>query len=372
MPEPLTMSFGRWARFDRYVVDGGYIRPAPDARFERFDPWARYEETRRRSGARVPPYGALLSLVQGLNPEPRPGPGPLETLSPEDAESVLEWCSGHGLLGLLLHRVQMVTLPPRWGPLPGRDEGLVAWQAELFRTNLGWGRAERWGTGPGRASGRGDRERAGQGPDAGQVVRPPQLPRGWPEPSVLLQDLHTGAWDREPLSRTWARFFPALSRLDAEVHPYPLPGTEDFWRLYGEPVREFIAAADLLLRAVDALGPGQSSGGRRNHEVRAAMDRLNLLLGPISPVAVWSDRRRLHQEWHAPSLLSHFAHMAFLDLTEQRPPRSCATCGQLFVTSAYQGAYCTDRCRRTMQKRRYRARVRERCAIAQASASGSK
>ncbi len=53
MPEPLTMSFGRWARFDHYLVQDGYIRPAPDARFETFDPWARYEETRRRFGAQV-------------------------------------------------------------------------------------------------------------------------------------------------------------------------------------------------------------------------------------------------------------------------------------------------------------------------------
>ncbi len=356
MPEPLTMSFGRWARFDRYVVDGGYIRPAPDARFERFDPWARYEETRRRSGARVPPYGDLLSLVQELDPVPRSGPGPLQTLSPEQSERVVEWCCNNGLLGVLPQRAQMVTLAPRWGRLPDHDLALAPWQEELFRTNRGWVRVGKWGRRAQGTSGGGHREREGPGVKVGQVVSPPQIPRRWPASSVLLQDLHTGAWDREPLSRTWARFFPALSRLDAEVHPYPLPGTEDFWRLYGEPVREFIAAAELLRRAVDALGPGQSSGGRRNHEVRAAMDPLNLLLGPISPAAVWSDRRPLHQEWHAPSLLSHFALMAFLDLTEQRAPRTCATCGMLFVTTAYQGTYCSDKCRRTTQKRRYRAR----------------
>ena len=48
--------------------------------------------------------------------------------------------------------------------------------------------------------------------------------------------------------------------------------------------------------------------------------------------------------------------MAFLDLTEQRAPRTCVTCGMLFVTTAYQGTYCSDKCRRTTQKRRYRAR----------------
>ena len=57
------MSFGRWARFDHYLVQDGYIRPAPDARFETFDPWGPYEENRGRFGAQVPPYGTF-----GLDP----------------------------------------------------------------------------------------------------------------------------------------------------------------------------------------------------------------------------------------------------------------------------------------------------------------
>ena len=361
MREPLTMNLGRWARFDRYLVRDGYIRPAPDARYETFDPWADYEQSRRRSGAQVPPYGGLLSLVQGLNPEPRSGPGPLETLSPDDAERVTDWCSRHGLLGVLLQRAQMVTLPPRWAALPGLEDVLVPWQEELFRSNRGWVCVERWGGRSQRTSARDTSTQDGQArgeraPNVGQVVSLRQVPRGWPEPSVLLQDLQRETWAREPLSGAWARFFPDVSRLDADVYPYPRPGTEDFWRLYGEPVHEFIAAAELLLRAVKQLGPGRAAGGRQTREIRAAVDRLNLLLGPISPAADWSDRRRLRQEWHAPSLLSHFALMALFDLTEQRVPRNCDTCGQLFVTSAYQGTYCSDKCRRTTQKRRYRAR----------------
>ncbi len=353
MPEPVALSIGPWVRFDRYVVREGMIRPAFGARLHSYDPCAEHEMGRSTSGAQQPPYGALLDLIQSVELKPRPGPGPLVTLTPESETLVCDWCAAHGLLGVLLHRVQTVILAARWHPLPGTEHRLIPVQQQLVRTNQGWIRTGREGRRfPSKVSG----DESGA---QGALVPPANLPKRWSEPNVLLQDLRTGERKTESLSQTWSRFFPEVPDEEREIHPYPLPGSAAFWLIYGEPVSDFLEAATLLLAPLRALcGHEETISDEELAATQRAVDGFNRLLGPVSPAAFIGDGR-LQQQWNTASLLGAFAMMALMDLTEKRRPRICSNCSKLFVTKAHQGTYCSDTCRNTAQKRRHRQRLRE-------------
>ncbi len=190
-----------------------------------------------------------------------------------------------------------------------------------------------------------------------------QMPSDWPRPGVVIQDLRVPDWKVEPLSVTWARFFPSVPEAERETYPYPLPGTEAFWRIYAEPVEDFVATATLFLTAVKFLGEiGRAGDGPQSDsgEIRGRMDMLLRLLDPVGPAVGLTEDGTFRQVWCASTLLGAYAMMALLDLTEQRRPLVCTICGKLFVTKAYQGIYCSATCRQTAQKRRYRARQRER------------
>ena len=355
MADPIELSIGTWSRFDRYVVHEGMIRPAFDARSQSYDPWPDHEMGRSTSGAKPPPYGALLDLIPSLELKPRPGPGPLLTLTPESETRATEWCAAHGPLGVLLQRVQTVTLAPRWHPSSEADHRLVPVLQQLIRTNQGWIRTGREGK---RVSSETNRDDSAV---AGELVPPDFRPTQWPQPEVLLQDLRTGDWKTEPLSQTWLKFFPKVPWEERETYAYPLPGTDAFWSIYAEPVYDFVEAANLLRSAIRGLcAEGGTIAATDLGASQNALDWLNRLLGPVGPAAVLTPDGQLQHQWGVSSLLGAYALMALMDLTGQRRPRICGNCGKLFVTKAYQGTYCSDTCRNTVQKRRYRQRQRER------------
>ncbi len=354
MGNPVNLTIGTWSRFDAYALHEGMIRPGAGARRQDYDPWAEYEADQSASGVQQPPYGPLLDLIQSVELKPRPGPGPLLTLTPESKTRVTEWCAGHGPLGVLLQRVQTVTLAARWRASSEADHRLVPVQQQLIRTNQGWIRTGREGL---RVSAQTNGDNS---PIAGDLVDPESLPTRWPDPGVLLQDLRQGDWKTEPLSQTWFRFFPDVPWEERETYDYPLPGTDAFWSIYAEPVYHFVEAATLLRAAIHGLCGEEGTIAAEDQGTRQdAIDRLNRLLGPIGPAAVLAADRHLRQQLGATSLLGAYALMALMDLTGQRPPRICGNCGKLFMTKAYQGTYCSITCRNTAQKRRYRQRKRE-------------
>jgi hypothetical protein len=300
---------GDWFRFSRYEVRDGYIRPAAGARLERYDPWSTYWPARSVGAWRKasPPYQALLDVLHEIRLE-----SGLRIV--HGKEQLLTWCTQHGLLGVLLHQVSMVALQARDGE-----------QRRLLRTARGW---MSW------------------------KVIPPRL-----RPGVLLHDLRRGIPDYEPLTTTWARFFPDVSRDELAAYLFPLPGTEAFWRLYSEPLGDFLDAARLLYNALDAL---RSSKNRRRGRVGEGLAQLQALAAPVRQVLIPAPGGYARR-FVAPALFSSFAAMAVNDLVEEHRFFECAnrTCRRLFVTAAYQAKYCRSSCQETAKKRRQRARRRK-------------
>src|SRR6266567_3009025 len=139
MHEPTTqVPTGLWWRFSRYRLRtyraGSFVEPAPGARLESYDPWRDYESSRQKGGP--PPYETLLDLVPrvvDLGSAVRKAPA-------EASNDLLEWCSHHGLLGVLPHRALGVRLAPRWArsPLAGPKSAPVPLQKRYTRTSAGW------------------------------------------------------------------------------------------------------------------------------------------------------------------------------------------------------------------------------------------
>src|ERR1051325_5303729 len=98
-----------WYRFDHYEIAGDYIRPAPGATLSRYDPWQTFRNPAGKEGVRQP-YHSLLQLPTFDDLE-QPG----LRLENADQARILEWCSQFGLLGMLLHRVEVVVLPAEGG-----------------------------------------------------------------------------------------------------------------------------------------------------------------------------------------------------------------------------------------------------------------
>lgn len=329
MAQQVDQQAGLWWRFDRYEFFQGFIRPARNARLIPYDPWAAYRQTRTNRKELTPPYVTLLHLLHELKKELRTrGDSPGFTARGETA--LLRWCNQHGLLGVLLHRTHAVTLAPQNG-----DNGA----RQYVRAGFGWV----WVTGG----------------EAGS-------------PSVFLQDWGRHTISSEPLNSTWGTFFPQVPADAKDTYPYPLPATDEFWSIYAEPVSAFLEAASVLQDAAEFLRAVVQKEGHRKPHIKTAAEAtdkevaslavghhlLSSLISRVRPGVFVSDDGAFHQKWTAPSLLAYFAMQLLQDLTEGRLVQECSApdCSQVFVSSAYQAAYCSTRCRNRVQKQDLRSK----------------
>ena len=370
MATPFSVYQGNWWRFSKYELRDGDIRPAPKAELEVYDPWAAYHASWdydpdsatpfSEQRASAPPYQSLLTLFHEFRFDAMGEP------DPESVEKLLAWCAEHGLLGILPQRTQMVTLATRyypeysWKAIIGmqpkhiKDGVLKVTQFQYFRHNAytylrGWF--------PIRIM----HEEFEAGHQIGEICKDKSETR----PGVLIQDfspvryeeiMNTGIspiYYEERLSETWGSFFPDVPEAEKETFLYPLPLSDRFWHLYAERVQDFLAGAVVLAKAVNYLN--YNDGGKRIYE---GMSLLNSLVSTASMMLIPAGDSFV-QEWRAPSLLTCMAIMALQDLTQQRKVLNCENCQKPFVTDAYQARYCSDTCRRTAQKRRYRQRLKE-------------
>jgi hypothetical protein len=313
----LDSAAGEWWRFDRYEIKDGAIQPAPGAHLEWYDPWLPFRETKKYKD--VPsPYQGLLQLAANLE---FTSPGRLSRLAHSSEAAVLDWCQKNGPLGILLARWESLTLAPQ----PSGDFDFVsiryvrAYGQQVYTI---------------RSSG-----------DLG--IR---------NPSLLLHGLNDLDLVEEPPEKTWRQFFPTVSRARANKYPYPMPYTEEFCRLYAEPVFDFVQAARLFAGAIKHLAKRSLDNPDANEQ---ALETINLLRRPISAIIDRNRKGDLQQIWVTPSLLASFAEMFAQDIAYGRATRLCQCCQLPFVSSAYQALYCLPKCRQLQQKRNVRAKAKE-------------
>ncbi len=308
----LTAVQGDWWRFDRYEIKDGVIRPAASARLEWYDPWQLYREVEYQKGA-APPYEDLLKLAAKLQST---SPGRRHPLTEASETAVIEWSERNGPLGILLGRWESLTLATQ-----------ASESAEMKPTRYGRG----YGQGVFLYGSSWDIEAQGS--------------------SVILHALEDLELVQEPLDKTWHGFFPTVSRAQARNYLYPLPYTDEFCRLYAEPLGDFVKAVRFLAGAIRRL-TAPDGDGRATKDV--ALETINLLRRSNTPVLEQDGQGKLNQIWETPSLLASFAEMFAQDLTYGRTTRLCEGCQLPFVSSAYQARFCSPKCRWRHNKRKLR------------------
>lgn len=162
-------------------------------------------------------------------------------------------------------------------------------------------------------------------------------------------------WVLEPITTTWARYFPRVPVAEAEMFQYPMPASDGFWAIYAEPVDEFLRAANFLREALEEVRTNHPA----QHSSYMIFQGLNSLAFRVSPAIGRSEDGTCRLSWVSTSLLGSFATMAMNDITEDKRLMRCRVCNTLFTTSSPRVRYCSKTCRGTAQKRAQRKRQRE-------------
>ena len=363
---PSDPNAGWWWRHSKYEIRDGCIRPGSRAKLERYDPWERYHAARREEHqgehgklVMLPAYQSLLDLIEKAH---RAGPTALFKPTSEVESDIASWCAQHGLLGILLHRTRSVTLAARWrgdDPHSSKPGYLLLPVARRF-VRL----PDAWESKEVHLFDGGQKYRLDENPNLeGQLVSAGDLREQSPDGYVeILPHTDSFDWQHEPLSKTWATYFPHVPTQDRETHQYPQPLTDGFWAAYAEPIGDFISAAVTLADTIQGLAllrqnPPSKLTGNQSLAWQRAHYEMAALVNQVSAYPWIPDPKSgsIRLIWASPSLLASFAMMAFQDLAEGKV-LACAHCGRVFVSDAWQAAYCSDKCRNTAVKRRYRAK----------------
>ena len=300
---------GRWWRFERYQVRDGYIRPAPGADWEPYDPWKAHRLQKR------PPYLELVDAISDVSPEAviptghwAGFAGPRFTCSETTQERVLDWCARFGLLGLLPHDL-----------LQARLAGSI-----VRRTSVG----DSW-------------------------VREPYFYERAKEPIAELV-FDEGGSGAIPLAEpaAWYHYFPDVPGGEWESRQIAIPGSDEFWRGYAEPLNDFVATAARLRELVcDAADP--AVGKRKRAVTASAFDSLNSLIASVRRTVALDRRGRPAASWGSPSLLGHLAMQVSQDLIGGSRLVRCV-CGTVTTTSHPSKRWCSNRCGNRERVRRCR------------------
>jgi hypothetical protein len=129
-----------------------------------------------------------------------------------------------------------------------------------------------------------------------------------------------------------------LSRLLGTLLPdeLPAPDSKEFFRLYGEPLIAWIIT---VTSTAEAIFSGDS-------------ETLNVLASRAAHVR-WFEGDCAHGKIVFPSLLSCFAEMFLQDLEEGALLKTCAHCGEDFVTDRKWTTYCSPQCAAKARQQRF-------------------
>lgn len=333
---------------------------------EQYDPWTMYART-DWDAEQSRPYESLFELLRstGAFLDETSFTWRLECLEPPSclfgpnqegsiAEKILDWCSRFGLLGILPHIAVAIDLPRRFGPQV--DERLFFDRA-YSRVNGKW-KTHICADAPFYASAYqslNEEMNLIELEDPSSMLGPMVSPghERYRRPRILLSRTASPR-SEPPLEEILKKHFPGLnpgSKLDwnrlAGQFECPRPLSPEFWRIYSEPVVDFLAHALEFVNIIWQLS---------NPPGTADLSRLEWFLEPAGVgLSVESDRS-MREQWICPSLLSSFARMALQDHVSGMRVQLCDSCHRTFVTGSYQGRYCTQACAWRHRKRRARAR----------------
>ncbi len=350
MIERLTAYENMWGRFAEYTVQGGYILPAPGAEYRPYSPFELYWTARKKG--KQPPYQSLFALLKRIGAADREQDGSAEG-------EIAAWCSQYGLLGILPHRAESVTLAPVYKDLPldlDDTEEPEEWPASSTRYER---RNGYWEESADTVFVSGDL--APRACNEGEPV-PPQL---WIPPATTREAYRmppSFAADNPVINRPglshWGQYFPGVDPGALNLYQYPRPHTKDFWRIYAEPVDGFIAEAQRLGEAIEF-----EPSIKTDFHVEFFPDQmLDYFINPVGLRVERTLKGERREQWRYPSLLGAFAKMALNDQVTGSRILQCCCCGMPFVTSAYQAKYCSVECGWRHRKRVARERNRGRKA----------
>ncbi len=326
----------RWPRFDSYeVVESAFgqtAQPKPSAKVDWYYPADDFGALSR----------ALTELVALLrNPlndmEGNMLAEPLLTiedwaprLGVRTRGQLLRWLREHGLLGVLLERLNIVR------------EKAAPWEGGTFRQHLSSRIGHEWVS-------------RGLAPLMPEETRPPGA-------EVLLEAKLGRDLEPSPVPFTdpeWLRFFPTVgaSGDDPETYAYGSPDSETFWRAYGEPIPRLLYELLRIDRAQRALnlpkkvGLGRPSAGV--NEMHAFhRSELNRLGSQVSQALVATGRRQEKVGWAYASLLGLLASSAIW-ATDRRDVKHCERCAPPSPREIRRKVL-----RRSLQKAAYQDRAR--------------
>ncbi len=358
--------FSGWWRFSRYEFDG-YIRPVKDAVLIKYNPWDEYRvtaEKRRGGGLRRPPYLSLVDFADANTPhEPEWQRRRFATYRKNG--DVVEWCNQHGLLGIFFTAVRQVVLYPRWSlpdarlrdsgyPIDERKMGeLFATHRTFIREPTGWTERNILGSRNLAALTLAPNQKTSGG------LVPQQLwDEGWESPGVLIQDPGSSIYKRGSIADAFGDFFPSVHKEELETFSYPMPTSDDFWRLYAEPSTRFIGQARLFASLARTLGkmiPGQESTEDGTFSSAEAIAVLRWLVAQTTSTVYLQENGTVAHQWMPTSLLASYAMMLLLD-AERGLVNACANCDRVFVSSAGRAKFCSPQCRKSFLQREWRSR----------------
>jgi len=333
-----------WPRFSRYVIAGGYLRPAPDATLSWYDPWADFISVRRRSVSTEVALDSFLRLldkthvrklsadevVRVVQAHASPPMRANEILRPTlvkhavDEQAVLNWVAKHGLLGLLHHRLEAAHSYDR-----GVLSSFVSWSRGA------WRRVENEVDAGSRDALRSTARDRGEPNESYAIVRPLAAPGA----EVRLSD------------KAWAAYFPTLTKADLARVPNMLAdGT--VWPYYAESIDDFIGAAVSMRTLLASLREPK----RRGFDAGSGLLFLEELLQPVRRTLRVGTGGVLEPTWASPSLIGNIGAMIFDDLTRQGRVAECARCGRPRISR--RALYCSEACKKAAEIARYRARQR--------------
>jgi len=353
-----------WWRASGYEIRHGCIVPMVNATLTTYYPWEDWSKAPKRLRTSELTIAPLAKLLRDLDVWAA-GLGGVQ-FELRQVDKLIDWVNANGLLGIALHRVEYVRLAARWRTLPA-----VGFMGHLTAPMHKWFRygPEKWHTGSSFAATDSEYQstfplRINQSLD-GKVVAEDVLvesSRG----GLAEANSYPAIWAGQVsmhLSDVWGPFFPSLPREELDSYDYPEPTSEAFWRLYGEPLDEFLREANSLVQAVEQLAqehrnpPADRLIG--TSPAVHACQVLSELAGHTRPhLGMEKTDLKLRVNWSAPSLLAALAMTTINELSASDGNfiRVCEKCRSPFITGDARQLYCSKDCREVMVKRKQRAK----------------